>query len=316
MTIKLRRSRLSAGRRGLWQRVAFASLPVIALALLLLPQRQVDWLRVRLGPVFSPLQSVTPEDPLDLEGRFAPTAGSAEDREESLRRQLVAYQNALVEMQAMLDRVDEQVADLSHIRAGLQGLPCTLTPARFIAPEVAGAQSVARLAEGAGKGVRKPGAVIARQYIDRGAREAIEHGNPVLMAAGLVGVVDEVGPMTSTVRLVTDSRLNIMVQIVAIRSGERRSGPEGMACGSGDGQTLVVTGLPRDSDIQPGDYIVTSPSKESPLPPYLVVGRVKSCEVKPTALFRSVVAVPRVPAAEIRDVYVLSPGTDESKQAK
>ena len=210
-------------------------------------------------------------------------------------------------MQALLDESDRRVMELGRLRAGLQGLPCRLTPARFLAPEVAGATAVGRLTDGTSKGLRKPGAVIVRPTLDRGAREAIERGNPVLIAAGLVGVVDEVGPMTSTVRLVTDSRLNLMVQIIAIRDGQTLPGPEGMAHGSDDGLSIVVQGLPRDSDIQPGDFIVTSPSKESPLPPYLVVGRVKSCEVKPAAPFRSVVAAPRVPSAEVREVYVLSP---------
>jgi cell shape-determining protein MreC len=307
MTIKVPRSRPFAGRRGLWQRVAFAFLPIIALVLLLLPQSQVDWLRLRLGPVFSPLGSMGPDNVLDLDGKFDPLPNSPGDREAVLRQKLAAYQRALVEMQALLDEADRRVADLSRIREGLHGLPCRLTPARFLAPEVAGAMSVGRLSEGSTKGVRKPGAVIVRPTIDRGTREDIEHGNPVLMAAGLVGVIEEVGPVTSTVKLVTDSRLNLMVQIVVIRDGHTLAGPEGMAKGSDDGLSVVVQGLPRDSDIQVGDFVVTSPSRESPLPPYLVIGRVKVCNSKPASPFRSVVVTPAVSADEVRQVYVLSP---------
>lgn len=307
MTIKVPRSRPFAGRRGVWQRVAFASLPIIALSLLLLPQRQVDWLRLRLGPVFSPLHNVASDNVLDLSDWSTPLPNSPEDREAALRQRLVVYRNALIEMQALLDEADRRVADLSRIRDGLRGLPCRLTPARFIAPEVAGALAVGRLSEGTNKGIRKPGTVIARPALDRGTQASIEHGNPVLMAAGLVGVVDEVGQLTSTVRLVTDSRLNLMVQIIAIRDGHTLAGPEGMAKGGDDGLSIIVQGLPRDSDIQPGDYVVTSPSKESPLPPYLVVGRVTRCEAKPAAPFRSVVVSPAISPTEVRDVYVLTP---------
>jgi hypothetical protein len=53
--------------------------------------------------------------------------------------------------------------------------------------------------------------------------------------------------------------------------------------------------------------VVTSPSRESSLPPYLVVGRIVRCDVKPAALFRSLVVEPRVSPAEAHEVYVLSP---------
>jgi hypothetical protein len=312
MTIKLRRSRLSAGRRGLWQRVAFAALPLAALAMILLPQQQVNRIRVWLSPAFSPFH---PEGVLDLSGSFGPTAASAGNDEGDLRAQVLTYQNALAEMAATLDQSDRRVRELSQIRKGLAGLPCRLTPARFMAPEIAGGRAVGRLDGGTEKAIRKSGAVIIRS-IDRGTREAIEHGNPVLLASGLVGIVDEVGPLVSTVRLTTDPGIHIMVQVVTLRNGQWRAGPEGVAIGSEDGRSLIVQGMARSSDVQNGDFIVTSTSPESSLPPYLVVGRVTLSEVKPTELFSTIVVAPRVPAAEVRDVYVLSPEPGESKRAK
>jgi hypothetical protein len=311
MTIKLRRSRLIAGRRGLWQRVAFAALPLAALAMILLPQRQADHLRLWLSPVFSPFH---PEGELNI-ATFGPATAAAGNDEGDLRAQVMTYQNALAEMAATLDQSDRRVRELAQIRKGLAGLPCRLTPARFMAPEIAGGRAVGRLDGGTEKAIRKSGAVILRS-IDRGTRESIEHGNPVLLAAGLVGIVDEVGPQMSTVRLTTDPGIHIMVQIVTLRNGQWRAGPEGVAIGSEDGRSLIVQGVTRSSDVQPGDFIVTSTSPESSLPPYLIVGRVTQSEVKPTELFRTIVVAPRVPAAEVREVYVLSPEPGESKRAK
>jgi rod shape-determining protein MreC len=177
-----------------------------------------------------------------------------------------------------------------------------------VPPEVAGGQATARLSDGADKGIRRTGAVIARR-IDRGAREALQRGEPVLTAAGLVGIVEEVGPVTSTVRLVTDPRTNIMVQIISPRGGKWLAGPEGLACGTPDGSAIRVTRVDRNADVAVGDFVVTSPSPESSLPPYLVLGRVVKCDLKAAALSYELTIEPRVSPAEIREVYVMSPET-------
>jgi cell shape-determining protein MreC len=52
---------------------------------------------------------------------------------------------------------------------------------------------------------------------------------------------------------------------------------------------------------------VTSASPESLLPPYLIVGRVAQCDLKPAALFHTLVVEPRASAADAREVYVLAP---------
>ena len=271
-----------------------------------LPRTVTEPLRLWASPILAPIQNLAPEGTLNIGGP-ARTAGlSAEGQDADIHEQLLTYQNALAEMAALLDQSDRQVRDLSQIRAGLEGQPCRLTPANFIPPEMPGGQAVGRLGSGSTKGIRKSGVVLSRR-LNRGTREAIEHGNPVLLAAGLVGVVDDVGPTTSTVRLITDPRLSLMVQVITCRGGQWRAGPEGVARGSDDGQTLTVQGIPRASDIEPGDYVVTSPAPESNLPPYLIVGRVKECDLKAAALFRTLTVLPRVPLADVREVYVMSP---------
>jgi hypothetical protein len=283
----------------LWSRVAFAAFPLIALALVVLPRTITEPLRLWAHPILSPLQNLAPDGTLNMGGEGRTAGFSAEIPEGDLRDEVVA-------LTATLDQADRQVKELSQIRKELAGLPCRLTPANFIPPEMPGGQAVGRLSGGTAKGIRKTGVVISRR-LNRGTREAIEHGNPVILVAGLVGVVDDVGPMTSTVRLITDPRLSIMVQVITCRGGQWRAGPEGVAHGGDDGQTVTVQGVPRASDIEIGDYVVTSPAPESTVPPYLIVGRVKDCDLKAAALFRTLTVQPRVPLADVREVYVLSP---------
>jgi hypothetical protein len=305
MAMVMRKSRRTAGHGDAWQRVVLVALPVVAMGLLFMPQGLTDRVRVWTSPLFSPLEDASAGWALDLRERISHPDGASR---EAAGPTLPELQNGMAQATALLNEYERRLQDLTRIREGLDGMPCRLVPARLVAPEALGGQASARLGEGADKGIRRSGAVISCR-IDRGTREALQRGEPILTAAGLVGIVDEVGPVTSTVRLVTDPRTSLMVQIITLRDGQWRAGPEGIARGSEDGSAITVQGIPRDADIGPGDFVVTSPSRESPLPPYLVVGRIVRCDLKPAALFRNLVVEPRVSPAETREVYVLSPET-------
>jgi hypothetical protein len=311
MAMVMRRSRRTGHRNG-WQRIVLVALPLAALGLLVMDQAApgfADHVRVWAGPLFSPLEDVTAAWALDLRERIShPGGADPQAQGPSLPEQVDTLQNSMAQAAAMLGEYDRRIRDLTRIREGLDGMPCRLVPARLVPPEAPGGHASARLGEGADKGLRRASAVVACR-LDRGTREAVQRGEPVLTAAGLLGIVDEVGPVSSTVRLLTDPRTSLMVQVITLRDGQWRAGPEGIARGSEDGTAITVQGIPRNADIGPGDFVVTSPSRESALPPYLLVGRVVRCDVKPVALFRSLVVEPRVSPAEARDVYVLSPET-------
>jgi hypothetical protein len=287
-------------------------LPLVALGLLLAPQSVTDRARVWAGPVLAPLRNLTDGLTLDLAQQIRQDVPAAPSGEAELQSRVHSLENALAEATAVLADYDRRVRDLADLRESLGNLPCRLIPGRLMAPEAPGGRTGALLGQGLDKGVRG-GDVLIRRDLDRGAREALSRGEPVLTAAGLVGVVDQVGPVTSTVRLLTDPRTSLMVQIITRRDGQWRPGPEGVCRGSGDGATLTVEGISRTSDVAPGDFIVTSPSPEAALPPYLVVGRVARCHLKPAALFYDLVVEPRVAAAEAGNVYVLSRPADETK---
>lgn len=311
MAMGMRRLRRT-GHRGGWQQIVLVALPAAALGLLVMDAALpgfADRVRIWAGPVFSPMEDVTAAWTLDLRERITHPGGTRpQARGPSLPEQVSTLENSMAQAAAMLGDYDRRLRDLTRIREGLDGIPCRLVPARFVPPEAPGGHTAARLGEGADKGLRRAAAVIACR-IDRGTREAVQRGEPVLTAAGLVGIVEEVGPVTSTVRLVTDPRTSLMVQVITLRDGQWRAGPEGVARGSEDAAAITVQGIPRSADVSPGDFLVTSPSPESSLPPYLIVGRVVRCDVKPAALFRSLVAEPRVSLADACDVYVLSSET-------
>lgn len=305
MAPRVRRAYRPAQGRRVWPRLLLGAMPLAGLVLILLPQSVTDKARIWAAPLLAPARDLAQGWTLDLAERVTPDQPETPDPQSLLRARVEALENALAGASALLAEYDRHIRTLARLRDALDGLPCRLVPARLSAPEVSGGRSGARIAPGSARGVVKGAAVLAGR-IDRGAREAIERGEPVLTAAGLVGVVDEVGPLTSTVRLVTDPRSSIMVQVVTRRDGVWRAGPEGVARGTDDGSAIVVQGVPRTCDVAPGDFVVTSPSPEAPLPPYLVVGRVVRCDLKPAALFYDLVVEPRASPDRSGEVYVLS----------
>ena len=288
--------------------LATVALPVLAVGLLLAPQSVTDRARVWAAPVFRPLENLTAAWALDLSAPAGAPARVRPGAVEDSHRRLERLENALAEATARLGAYDRRLHDLARLRASLDGLPCRLVPARLLAPELTAGRAGAMLSKGFTSGVGA-GEAVFRARLDRGAREALERGEPVLTAGGLVGLVEAVGPLNSTVRLLTDPKMSLMVQLVVRRDGRWRPGPQGVARGSGDGKTVTVEGVSRTADVAPGDFVVTSPSPEAVLPAYLILGRVARARLEPTSLFYSLVVEPRVPPQDAGEVYVLSRST-------
>lgn len=87
--------------------------------------------------------------------------------------------------------------------------------------------------------------------IDKGTTNSVFVGQPVIDATGVMGQVDSVGPMSSTVRLITDPSSAIPVQV-------NRNGLRTIAMGTGDINKLQISYLPNNADIRKGDLLVTS----------------------------------------------------------
>lgn len=87
--------------------------------------------------------------------------------------------------------------------------------------------------------------------INKGARDAVYVGQPVLDSDGIVGQVAHLTPFSSTVLLITDPSHAIPVQV-------NRNGLRGIAVGTGRDHTLSLEHLPTNVDIREGDLVVSS----------------------------------------------------------
>ncbi len=87
--------------------------------------------------------------------------------------------------------------------------------------------------------------------LDKGERDGVKVGQAVLDAKGVMGQIIDVGPMTSTVMLISDGKSAVPVRIY-------RTGEWAMLMGMNRPDHLVLLNLPQTSPIQSGDVLVTS----------------------------------------------------------
>ncbi len=87
--------------------------------------------------------------------------------------------------------------------------------------------------------------------INKGEKQKLYLGQPVLDENGVFGQVIQLGTFSSRVMLITDTRSAVPVQ-------DNRSGVRGIVVGRGDSTQLALVDMPITADIQVGDQLVTS----------------------------------------------------------
>ncbi|MHB0858253.1 MAG: rod shape-determining protein MreC [Anaerolineae bacterium] len=132
--------------------------------------------------------------------------------------------------------------------------------------------------------------------IDRGAKDGIEPGMPVLVAEGLVGRIQEVSAESAKVMLITDPSSSVSGIIM-------RSRVTGVIQGYA-GRGLVMRYIPQESDLVPGDVVLTS-GLGGNFPKRLVIGLVSSVTQKDADIFQEAELVPAANLYDLETVMVL-----------
>ena len=133
--------------------------------------------------------------------------------------------------------------------------------------------------------------------MDRGARNGIELGQPVIDDLGVVGQVTRVFPFTSEVTLLTDKDHAIPVQVL-------RSGVRSVAYGRGQSGSLELRFMASNADIQKGDVLMTS-GIDGVYPAGLAVATVMSVETKTADSFARILCLPTAGVSRNRQLLVL-----------
>ena len=189
----------------------------------------IDRLRRGFSFVTSPLQ-VAVDSPVRLKNWVS----SVVSTKKSLLLENQQLRDQHLKLQAQLQRLD----GVNHENMQLKGLLALSLPSnhRKIGAEVLAIQTNS-----------------ARQIIvlNKGERDGVVLGQPVLDANGLMGQVIDVGGRTSTALLISDA-----MSAVPVRNS--RSGECSILVGSNTIDQLSIIHLPKTSSVEKGDLLVTS----------------------------------------------------------
>ncbi len=141
--------------------------------------------------------------------------------------------------------------------------------------------------------------------IDKGARENVFLGQPVLDAYGVVGQVTEVSPHISRVTLITDPGHAIPVQV-------KRSGLRTILYGTGADDTVDLPFLTSSAKIKQGDLLTTS-GMGGRFPPRYPVARISEVINDPNEAFLKIKAMPLARLSHHKEVLLVWPGKREQK---
>ncbi|MBP8237511.1 MAG: rod shape-determining protein MreC, partial [Pseudomonas sp.] len=154
------------------------------------------------------------------------------------RSELTAENEKLKAEQLMMQRRLQKLAALTEQNVRLREL---LNSAALVDDDVLATELI---------GI-DPNPFTHRILIDKGERDGVVMGQPVLDARGLMGQVVEVMPYTSRVLLLTDTTHSIPVQV-------NRNGLRAIASGTGNPERLELRHVADTADIKEGDLLVSS----------------------------------------------------------
>jgi rod shape-determining protein MreC len=223
-----------------------------------------------------------------------PVSASSWIGENMSTRETLLAENARLKMQQTLFKA--QLQKLSAIKSENQRLRELLQSSKKVGEHVLIGELLAVDLE-----------PFTRQVIlNKGSRQEVYLGQPLVDAEGVMGQVVHLGPLSSTAMLITDANHAIPVQV-------NRNGLRAIAIGTGAPDKLVIPYLPISADIVEGDLLVSS-GLGGRFPPDYPVAMVTEVNKDPTQPYAVISAFPTAQLERAREVLLVWPAhrqTDE-----
>jgi rod shape-determining protein MreC len=256
-------------------KVVFFSL--IALILLVADSRlrSLGTVRQVVGTALYPLQVVAmlPRDAVVTIGGYFTSVTSLERENTLLKQEKVANAQSLQQVQQLAAENDQ----LRKLLAANERVPMKSVMSEIL--------------------YDARDAFTRKIVLDRGTRQGVALGQPVIDDTGVVGQVTRVYPFTAEVTLLTDKDQAIPVQVV-------RSGLRSIAYGQGHSGSLDLRFMPTNADIKSGDILVTS-GIDGVYPAGLAVAKVTHVETKSSDAFARITCQPLAGIDRNRQLLIL-----------
>jgi len=137
--------------------------------------------------------------------------------------------------------------------------------------------------------------------IDRGKKDGLQPGMPVVNSLGVVGKVSEVGSSTSRVLLLTDPNFSVAALV-------QRNRENGLVAGTLTG-TCRMKYLSYDANVKVGDRVITS-KLSSAFPEGLLIGVVTKVEESQSSPTLECLVNPMVSLSQVEEVLVILNSTE------
>ncbi len=243
---------------------------------------------------------------LSLTGAAQPVQSAAQRAAEPVEAALRSLSAPLTEAIATVGSLRRLRAENRELRLENERLRVALAQAREDDVRAATLTDLLRLGSQFGTDQVTVANVIARDptpsravvLIDRGTRDGVQNGMPVLGKGGaLVGTVERALERSAWVRLITDpkSAANALIQ---------ESRWSAVAVGSPD-HTVRMEFLEQGAEVKPGDTVLTS-GLGGMYPAGLLIGRVAKVEGGPLDVFKRVQVEPAARLTSLETVAVLT----------
>lgn len=134
--------------------------------------------------------------------------------------------------------------------------------------------------------------------VDRGSRDGIDEGMPVVSGAGLVGRTIEVSETRSKVLLLTDPGMAVGIRLAG-------SGETGVTEGLAGRDVLQVDLVQPDTPVEEDELVVTSGLRQARFPPGIPVGTVASVSTRRGALQKDLRVRPLADLGRLEFVEIL-----------
>jgi rod shape-determining protein MreC len=135
--------------------------------------------------------------------------------------------------------------------------------------------------------------------INKGTNDDVYVNQPIVGANGVMGKVVSVGPLSSTVMLITDPSHSLPVQV-------NRNGVRAIAVGEPRQNELSIIHQPNNADIRVGDLLVTS-GLGCVFPAGYPAGRVIKINTNPSLPFAEIIVQPTADLDRDREVLLVWP---------
>ena len=244
-------------------------------------------LLLALGGYLSPLSRLALSPFVDLQTWFATRFKAIQDFM-TAPRDMTRLSQRNAELEAEIARLQAEIIEFQQENTELQVLSALLDFARahpeneYLTAAIIG---------------RDPSPFLHYVIINRGSDDSLLRGMPVVSQQGLIGRIAAVTSGASRVQLITDPDSAINVRI-------EPSGTEAILSGSITGD-ISLDLIPQDTDINPGDLVLTS-GLGGNYPPNILIGQVASVRQRPFELFQTASVQPVVDFSKLEIALIIT----------